>query len=145
MAGGTALRPLAGFAAGTLAVLVFHQLTLAVLYAAGVAPFAPYDLDPVPPFGVPGFVSAAFWGGVWGVVFALLDHRFPAGRYWTAAFLFGAVLPTLVALFLVVPLKGGPAGAGFDPVVWLTALLVNGAWGLGTGLGLRMFSERRAA
>lgn len=132
------LRPVTGFAAGALSVLVFHQLTLAVLHAAGVAPFAPYSLDPVPPLGVPGFVSAAFWGGVWGIVFALVDGRFPPARYWLAAFGFGAILPSLVALFVVVPLKGGPVGAGFDPMIWITALIINGAWGLGTGLGLRM-------
>lgn len=145
MATVTPLRPLTGFAAGFLAVPFCHQLVLAVLYAAGIAPFAPFNLEPVAPLGIPSFLSVSFWGGVWGVVFALVDGRFPAARYWLGAFAFGAILPTLVALFLVVPLKGGPVGAGFAPAVWLTAVLINGAWGLGTGLGLRMLPGGRPA
>jgi len=145
MARVSATRALSGFVAGFLAVPFCHQLVLAVLYAAGIAPFAPFNLEPVAPFGMPSFLSASFWGGAWGVVFAMVEGRFPPGRYWLAAFGFGAILPTAVALFVVVPLKGGPIGAGFLPAVWLTAILVNGAWGLGTGLGLRMLGDGGSA
>ena len=45
-------------------------------------------------------LSAAFWGGLWGIVFALLRPQFGAGgRYWIAALLFGAIAPTLVMTY----------------------------------------------
>ncbi len=38
-------------------------------------------------------------GGIRGILFGTVDHRFPAhGGYWVTAFLFGAVLPSAVAL-----------------------------------------------
>lgn len=132
-----------GFIAGFLATLVFHQLTLLVLSVTGIAPFGAYPMSPVPPLGVPAVLSLAFWGGVWGVVFAFLHDRFPAGTaYWIAAFLFGGLATTLIALFVVAPLKGQPMAAGGDLTIWLVAFLINGAWGLGTGVFLRMLTAR---
>ena len=40
------------------------------------APF--YSMRPIPPFGVPQILSQAFWGGIWGIVFALAVPRLPA-------------------------------------------------------------------
>jgi hypothetical protein len=132
----TASRIIHGFVAGALAVLVFHQAALLALHVACVAPAAtPWDLAPVPPFGVPAVASAAFWGGAWGVVFALLAPRFGRGAgYWLASLLFGAVVLTLVAWFVVLPLKGLPAGGGFAWPGVIVGPIVNGAWGLGTAL-----------
>ena len=45
--------------------------------------------------------------------------------------------PSLVALLVVVLLKGGPIGAGWDWKIWLFAMIVNGMWGVGTGLILQ--------
>jgi hypothetical protein len=88
--------------------------------------------------------SLAFWGGVWGIVYALVDRRFPRDMgYWVVAFLFGGILPSLVALLVVIPLKGGPVGGDMGPRLWLLAFLLNGTWGLGTGLFLQLFSGRR--
>ena len=127
-----------GFIAGFLATLIFHQLTLALLWAAGVAPFGPFSMAATQPFGVPAVFSLAFWGGVWGILFALIEGKFP-GRsgYWVAAFLFGAILPSLVALLIVLPLKGRPMGGGWHAPLLLTAFLINGAWSIGTGLILK--------
>ncbi len=47
-----------GFAAGFLAVLIFHQTALLGLHRAGIAP-TPWSLAPVPPFGMPAVVSAS--------------------------------------------------------------------------------------
>ncbi len=132
---GMAPRTAFGFVAGFLATLIFHQLTLAVLWNLGVAPFSPFSMAATRPFGVPAVFSLAFWGGVWGVLFAVVQSRFPRrAGYWVAAFLFGAVLPSLVALCFVMPLKGRPIGGGWQPGLLLTAFLINGAWGVGTGL-----------
>lgn len=133
-----------GFLAGFLATLIFHQLTLAVLWGLGIAPFGPFPMGATRPFGVPAVFSLAFWGGVWGIVYAWIDGRFPrGGSYWVTAFLFGAVFPSLVALLIVLPLKGRPVGGGWAPALLVTAFLINGAWGVGTGVFLRWFGGRR--
>src|SRR5688572_28854501 len=135
---GFAARLLFGFIAGFASTLIFHQLALGLLWSAGLTPSAPFSMAATQPFSVPAVLSLAFWGGVWGILFALTERKFARrGGYWVAAFLFGAVLPSLVALLVVLPLKGQPVGGGWQARVWLTAFLINGAWGIGTGLILR--------
>jgi hypothetical protein len=136
-------RLVSGFVAGFFATLIFHQLTLGVLWLAGLSPFPPFSMAETYPFAVPAVFSLALWGGVWGMVYALIEGRFP-GRmgYWVFAFLFGAVLPSLVALMLVLPLKGRPMGGGWHLPLLVTAFLINGAWGIGTGLILWMLWRR---
>jgi hypothetical protein len=115
---------------------------LGLLHATGLTAASPYVIRPVSPFGVPLVLSAAFWGGIWGIVFALLERRFPRGAaYWIAAILFGAVVLTLVAWFVVAPLKGTPVAAGFHPASMAVGPLVNGAWGLGMALIFRLLGS----
>jgi hypothetical protein len=129
-----------GFVAGLFATLTFHQLMLSLLWALGVAPFGPFPMAATQPFRVPVVLSLAFWGGIWGILFALIDGRFPRrGGYWVTAFIFGAIFPSLVALMVVLPMKGRPMGGGWNPALLLTAFLINGAWGVGTGLFLKAF------
>jgi hypothetical protein len=135
----SATRAVCGFLAGFLAVLIFHQIALLVLHLAGVVPATPWNMAPVPPLGVPAVVSAAFWGGVWGIVLAWLEPRSGEGAGpWLFGLLFGAVAPTLVAWFVVRPLKGLPVGAVFAWPGIIVGPIVNGAWGLGTVLLLRL-------
>ena len=132
-----------GFIAGFLATLIFHQLTLGLLWSIKLAPFAPFAMAATKPFGIPAVFSLAFWGGIWGILFAWIDSYFPArSAYWLTAFLFGAIFPSLVALLVVLPLKGRPLGGGWHPPLLITAFLINGAWGLGTGLILKLLSGR---
>jgi hypothetical protein len=85
--------------------------------------------------------SLAFWGGVWGILLAFFERKFPSGSgYWLAAFLFGALLPSMVALLVVLPLKGRPMGGGWGLPLLSTAFLINGAWGVGTVIILRLLS-----
>ncbi|MEN6439558.1 MAG: hypothetical protein ABFD97_13370 [Syntrophobacter sp.] len=136
-------RMLSGFVAGFLATLVFHQLTLLILWGLNVAPFGPFSMTATSPFGIPAVVSLAFWGGIWGIFFTQTERSFPAkGGYWLAAFAFGAILPTVVALFIVLPLKGRPMGGGWHLPLMATAFLANGAWGVGTALFHKMLSRR---
>src|SRR5919108_5923856 len=131
----TAARLLLGFVAGALSVPVFHQGMLALLHAAGVSPRGPFPMQPTWPFGMPQVVSLAFWGGVWGMLLVTTDRRLPrGGSSILIAALFGAIAPTLVAWFVVAPLKGQPLAAGGAPRPMLTALVVNAAWGAGTAL-----------
>ena len=123
------------FIAGFVAVLLFHQGMLGLLHTVNITPRPPFSTKPTQPLGVPQFWSSAFWGGVWGMVFAAVEPRFPKGiRYWVAALLFGALGPTLVSWFVVMPLKGQPVAGGWQPAGMVTGVLVNGAWGLGTAL-----------
>src|SRR3990172_2999434 len=127
-----------GFIAGFLSVLIFHQSLWYVLNLVGLTPpdRPAWPLDPTPPYGVPSVISKAFWGGVWGAVLAPMLGRFGGRFYWTRWILVGSVALTLVAFFVVPPIKGEPI-----PELWprfLAALLVNAAWGFGTALFLRL-------
>lgn len=133
------------FLAGFLAVLVFHQGVLAILYGIGFTNYAPLPMTPTEPFGVPQIISLAFWGGVWGLVLGMLDPRLPRnGLYWPLVFAFGAIGPTAVAVLVVFPLKGISPPSG-NPVAGLvTGLLINGAWGVGTVLFYRLGNRLRS-
>ncbi|MCC7047995.1 MAG: hypothetical protein IT562_14890 [Alphaproteobacteria bacterium] len=126
-----------GFVAGFLAVLLFHQPVVGLLQAVGLGGNAPYNMQPIPPLGVPRVVSLAFWGGVWGIVFALLRPWLPA-RGWAfvlAGLVFGAIAPTLFGRFVLTPLRGQAIQALTFANLW-RGLVVNGAWGLGTAIVL---------
>jgi len=134
---------LKAFIAGFVSTLLFHQGLLWLLYAGGVSPRAPWDMTPVPPLHVPAVVSLAFWGGVWGIVLWALIRTSHGGVYWIKALVIGALGPSLVAWFVVMPLKGmGPAD-GCNPKIVVGALLLNGVWGLGVAVLMRLLNPSR--
>ena len=140
---GTASRFVLGFVAAFVATLTFHQTGILVLHLLGITPAMPWVGTPIPPFGVPRVISLAFWGGIWGIVFVLVEPwlaRRPGGD-WAGAILFGAIFPTLVAWFVVAPLKGMPPGNGFHAPGIFVGPIVNGLWGLGTAIFLRMLNR----
>jgi hypothetical protein len=131
----TPAAAVAGFVAGFLAVLLFHQVAALLLWLGGLSPAAPYAMRGVPPLGVPRVISSSFWGGLWGILLTWLLVRRRGGMPdWLFGLIFGALGPTLVAWFVVAPLKGLPAAAGWHPLGMARGLIVNGAWGLGTVL-----------
>jgi hypothetical protein len=131
----TPRRILFAFMSGFLAVLVFHQGGLALLNALGLTDRAPYSMDPTRPFGVPQVISSAFFGGLWGIALA---YAFRTKLTYSRGFTFGAIAPTLVALLVVMPLKGQPLGGGWDPQIIVGAMILNGLWGLGTAIFLKL-------
>ena len=133
----------AGFVAGALAVLIFHQGAIAVLNLLELTGRVPYSMRPTAPFGVPQVLSITFWGGVWGALFAAAFRNLDGARLAAASMLAGAVLPTLVAWFIVAPLKGQPLAAGYVPLTMAFGVALNAAWGFGTGLGLALFTHER--
>lgn len=133
---------LLGFVAGTFGVLIFHQGVLVIMHALGLVPFAPYAVDPTPPFGVPKVLSLAFWGGVWGIVLVWFMGRVRGADGLWVALVFGGVLPSLVGMLVVTPLKGG--AITLEPTRMLLAFVINGVWGLGTALTYR-FGRRLSA
>jgi hypothetical protein len=133
---------LKAFLAGFLSTLVFHQGLLAILHATGASPRAAYSMEPVAPLRVPAVLSLAFWGGVWGILLWLVIQRYQGSAlYWILALIIGAIAPSLVALFVVLPLKGQPAAGGGKPALIVGALLLNGAWGIGVAFFMRLFSR----
>jgi hypothetical protein len=141
---------LVGFVAGALAVLIFHQIVVLLLGFVGMARGAPWSFAAMPPFGVPRLINSMFWGGLWGIVYALIADRLPRQwPLWLAGFVFGLVGPVLVGWTIVAAIKGNALFAGFVPMRMLTSILINGAFGIGVALifaWLRgMFGSRRAA
>jgi hypothetical protein len=130
------------FVAGALAVPLFHQVALWILNAVGWVARQPYSMTPTKPLGVPQVVSLAFWGGLWGIILGLVLLRARPATYWVVAAVFGAIVPTLVAMYVAAPLKGQPAGGNARAL--LTGLMVNAAWGLGTAVLYRAMNGKRA-
>lgn len=130
---------LLAFLAGFIATLLFHQGLLQLLHMAGKVPMAAWNMDPAPPLGVPKVISLAFWGGLWGIaLWALIRNRKGIG-HWLLALTLGALLPSLVAWFVVFPIKG----IELNSTLIGGALLLNGAWGVGVALCMKLLGERR--
>jgi len=138
----TARTILLGFAAGVVSVLVFHQGTVWLLHMAGQVPNAPYGLRPIPPFGVPQIVNSCFWGGLWGVVIAVLLRRLRVPDL-LFGFVFGAVALGLTNWVVLPAIKGGAFFAGGDPRRLAITVAIVGTFGWGVALILRGLRSRR--
>ena len=127
-------RILLGFTAGALSHIVFQGGLGAVYYAANLVPQLSWSLAPVPPFGVPRTLNFAFWAGLWGIAYGLLEPRLTArvGRV-PGGLVFG-VAALLVLWFVVLPLKGAGVGGGFET----KAVLIYGGFHLIFGIGLAL-------
>ncbi|HLJ64294.1 MAG TPA: hypothetical protein VKT70_09320 [Stellaceae bacterium] len=134
---------LQAFVAGFIAVPIFHQILLWILNVTHVVPFPAFDMSPTWPLGVPAWISASFWGGVWGIIFVLTIPRlFRGASYWIAAVVASALALTLVFAFVVIPLKtGGFLGIKDFIGLMIIGSLLNGAWGIGTALFLKLFDQ----
>jgi hypothetical protein len=135
-----------GFLAGFFSHLIFQGALGATLYAAHLVPALPWSLAPVPPLGVPKSLSLAFWAGLWGLVYALLERRLTAlHAWWSGGLLFG-LAPLLVYWFVVLPLKGLGIGGGFRPVMVPIEIAFHLVFGIGTAILFRhRFGIRRSA
>ena len=133
-----------GFLAGARAGTVFHQGMVCVLSQVGLIQSHVYVLQGVPPFGVPTIVNQMFWGGLWGMLFAVIADTLPNWPLLILGFVFGVLGPMLAAWFVVAPIKGNPIAAGWVPLRMLASILINGCWGIGLALlyaGLRRWTS----
>jgi len=141
-----------GFIAGVLGILTFHQGTIAALQLIGGQPLSVYGMREISPFKVPQIVNSCFWGGLWGIAIVVAMRRF-AGSLpgWAIAALVGVVATTAVAWFVAGPIRSwasetplqGPLGAqGFALATIWRGPLINGMFGLGTGLFADFLSRR---
>jgi hypothetical protein len=134
-------RALLGFLAGALAVVTFHQGMVQLLHAFGLTSSAAYSFAPVPPFGVPRMLNLCFWGGLYGVVLGLARPRLPA-PLWLSGVVLG-IIASLAGMTLVAWIKGNPVMNNWAAWPIARSLIVNAAWGLGTGLFLTAMLPRR--
>ena len=126
---------IAGFIAGFVSVLIFHQLGFLISNELGLTKVQLYSQRPLPPFGVPAILSSAFWGGLWGIVGAYLVPRLPTAMDGPVGWiLFAGILVTLVNWFVVLPIKGAPIGGGFRMPGVVVVPLVYAFWGFGMWL-----------
>jgi hypothetical protein len=126
---------LKAFIAGFLSTLIFHQGLLALLHFLKIVPFAPFNMNATEPLGVPSVISLAFFGGLWGILIWKLVCKDSGNRLWLKSILFGAVGPTAVALLVVFPIKG----IAFNVIMVPFGLLLNGAWGFGNTLIMKLW------
>ena len=128
-----------GFVAGFLSVLAFSNGAIALYQAVGApAPFAAWSMAPVPPFGVPQTLSAAFFGGLWGVGYAAIEPWLAPRLGWLAGGLVFGALPLLALWFVVFPLKGVPVGGGFTAFGLQQGIVLHAAFGLGLAILFRI-------
>lgn len=126
-----------GFTAGTLGVPCGHQILLALFHLAGLTARTPFDMTPTQPLGVPAWMSAMFFGGLWGIGLAMVLARTAPERFWWVALLF-AFAPSAVAWTVVPLLKDLPVFFGGDVMVLVGSLAVNAAWSLTAAVVLRL-------
>jgi len=136
-----------GFIAGFLSVLLFHQLGFYVSNSLGFTRAAIYNMAPVAPLGVPAILSAAFWGGLWGILGSFVVPRVPPTFDGPIGWmLFAGIVVTVVNWFVVLPIKGLPIGGGFRMPGVIVVPIVYAFWGFGiwliSGLLRRAFGWR---
>lgn len=134
-------RSLLGFVAGFFGTMIFHQAAVGLLWLLKVIPRTPWSMAPTAPLGVPAILSLSFWGGLWGIALIACLDRFRVRHAAVFALVFGALLPSLVAWYVVSPLKGRPMPTSAQ--AYAIGLFVNAAWGLGTWAIVRGLSRAR--
>lgn len=133
----TSRRLFLGVLAGALSHLIFQGGLGSVLYAAHLVPALPWSLMPVPPLGVPKSFSLAFWAGLWGLVYAVLEPRLTALLGWWAGGLVFGLAPLAVYWFVVLPLKGLGVGGGFHLAMVPIEVAFHAIFGIGTAIIFR--------
>jgi hypothetical protein len=133
----TSTRLFLGFVAGFFSNLIFQDGLLAILYAAHLVPALGWSLMPVPPLGVPQSLNLAFWAGLWGIAYALLEPRLTARLGWWLGGLVFGLAPLLVFWFIVLPLKGFGVGGGFQAAMVPLHIALHAIYGLGAAIIFR--------
>ena len=124
-----------GFVAGVIAVVTAHEIINFILYTGGIFPRVPWSTTPAAMTGVPQIVSDGFWGGLWGILFALISDKIPGGNLTVKGLIFGILGPAILGVFILVPLITGrfPLFFGFDPQLLGSVLLILAGFGAAMG------------
>ena len=152
---GTLGRIVLGFIAAALSVLIVHQGIVYILGATGYlpGPSRAWSMTAtIPPYGVPYLVNTVFWGGLWGVLFALVYNWIPGGMAWLKGLIFGLFI-VVVSNWILLPLiKGQVFGqanqvlfSGYNPTRMLIVVAIVGGFGLGLGIIYGLIARDRTA
>lgn len=128
----TLVRIVLGFVAAVVAVLTFHQGTIWVMSQLGLLKASVYSMSPVPPYGVPRIASLCFWGGLYGAVYGLIWPRLTVPAWFSGVCL--GLIAAFVGMIVVAGIKGQPIMYGGASWPIARSLIINGMFGLGTGL-----------
>jgi hypothetical protein len=156
-------RIILGFVAGMLAVLLIHQPVIAGLAAAKLLPASAvaYNMEPMKTApamvastvaglgagiglkGWPTLFNTVFWGGMWGLFYALTFARLPVGG-WLKGLLLGAFIMVFSSWMLMPWIRGQPLFAGYDPMRMAVTAMIALPFGIATGIifGLMRRAER---
>jgi hypothetical protein len=136
-------------------VLVVHE---GIIYLLGMAGFLPapnrgWSMTPaIQPWGVPRLINNVFWGGLWGVPFALIYEWLPGGWSWLKGLIYGLAI-VVVSNWILLPLiKGEVFGqanqvlfGGWDPTRMAATAMIVGGFGLGLGIIYGLIARPRSS
>jgi len=119
---------------GAAAVLIFSL----VLYYIGISPHL--GVTVAPKLEPPGIYQPLFWGGLWGIPFALITWKRVTNYYLIGWLYFLA--PVLALYFIFAPMRGiGLFGLGKGLPYTFYLLLVNAPYGIVTALVAKWLSR----
>lgn len=118
-----------GFLAGAIATVTTHEIIALLLNQAGLFGRVPWPMEVNPYSGVPQFLNDMFWGGVWGIVFALILSPRPRGSMTIKGALLGILGPAIIGVFSLVPALTGkfpPFFGGDINMIWPVLVILAG-------------------
>jgi hypothetical protein len=136
---------LLGFVAGALSVVIFHQGMVLLLHLLNQTPNFPWSMAPMRGgfLPVPAVVNSMFWGGLWGIAFAVLGHLIPVANTALKGLVFGLAGPYLLGNAILVPFfKSQAYFWGGQPSRMILGALINGAFGIGLALIHKALAKR---
>jgi hypothetical protein len=137
-----------GFIAAAISVVLVHESIILLLTKFEVIRGTPWSMDGVPPWGVPKLINNIFWGGLWGVLFALVYEWIPGGMAWLKGLIFGIFIVVVSNWTLLPLIKGQVFGqanqvlfGGWNPTRMLVVLSILGGFGLALGIIYRLLQQ----
>ena len=125
---------LIGFLAAAIAVVVAHQVIVFILNQAGIWPAKPWSMAPTGPYQIPTIVNSIFWGGLWGVVYAIVHPYLPGNETWLKGLIFGLLIAVLSNFTLLALVKGQPLFMGMDGKKIAVVVTILAGFGTATAL-----------
>ena len=126
---------LLGFIAASISVLTVHELIVLFLKLTNLLPeSSPWSLKPTGPWNVPTVLNSVFWGGLWGVFYAIIHDTIDFAQVWEKGLLFGLFI-AVISNFTVLPLiRKKPLFMDFKIKVIICVLVILSGFGISTAV-----------